>query len=235
MKRLLYVLLIVATLIAGGLYWLTDNLDEIVAGAITQYGSAMTQARVGVERVEIAPSTGKGVISGLSVGNPKGFKTPYALRVSSIAVEVDLATLTHDVTVIRTLVIDHPDVIYEKSNGTTNFDTLQKNIAAYVGPKGKARNQGNTRLIVEELTICNANAQASASFMDGKTISIPLPDIVLKNVGQARGGVTPGELGQEVANALKAKLSVAGNFERLKKSAGEALDKAGSAIKGLVK
>ncbi len=234
MKKLLFPLLTVALLVFGGLYWLTDNLDEIVAGAITHHGSAMTKARVGVEKVNIAPSSGKGVVSGLLVGNPKGFKTPFALRASSIAVDVDVATLTQDVTVIRSLVIEGPDVIYEKSNGTTNFDAIQMNIASYLGPASSGR-RGNTRLIVEELTICNANAQASAGFMGGKSISIPLPDITLKNVGLAKGGVTPGELGQEIANAMKAKLSLAGNFERLKKSTGESLDKAGSAIKGLLK
>ena len=76
---------------------------------------------------------------------------------------------------------------------------------------------------------------ADVGFLDGKTVSIPLPDISLKNVGKARGGISPGELGQEITNALKAKLSVAGNFERLMKSTGDTLDKAGSAIKGLLK
>jgi hypothetical protein len=71
--------------------------------------------------------------------------------------------------------------------------------------------------------------------MGGKTISIALPDIVLKNVGKAQGGITPAELGQEIASAMRAKLSVAGNFERLKKSAGTSLDKAGNVILGLFK
>lgn len=218
----------------GALYWLSDNLDEIVADAIAHYGSAMTQARVGVEKVEISPKNGKGIISGLVIGNPKGFKTAYALRVERIELDVDLATVAKDVTVIRMLVIDKPDLIYEKVDETTNFDAIQQNIASFLGP-GKSRNRGNSLLIVEELTICNANAQASASFMGGKTISIPLPDIVLKNVGKAKGGITPGELGQEVSKALKAKLSIAGNFERLKRSVGDVVGKAGGAIKGLFK
>ncbi|MBI5898906.1 MAG: hypothetical protein HZB40_06750 [Rhodocyclales bacterium] len=232
MRKYLYPLLIFALLGTGTLYWLADNLDELVAAAITQQGSAMTQARVGVEHVEIHPKSGKGVISGVFVGNPKGFKTPHALRVERIELELDLATVASDITVVRLLFIDQPDVIYEKGEVTTNFDALQKNIAAYLGPQKQAR--GGTRLIVEELTICNARAQASAGFMGGKTISIPLPDISLKNVGKAKGGVTPGELGQEITNALKARLSVSANFDRLKKSTGEALDKAGSAIKGLL-
>ena len=235
MKKILFPLLIITLLGVGALYWLADNLDEIVADAIAHHGSAMTQARVGVEKVEIAPKNGKGVISGLLLGNPKGFKTPFALRVERIEIDVDLSSITKDVTVIRMLIIDKPDIIYEKGESGTNFDAIQKNIAAYLGPKGNAHQRGGTRLIIEELTICNANARASADFMGGKTISIPLPDIALKNVGKASGGVTPGELGQEISRALKARLSVAGNFERLRKSAGETLDKAGNAIKDLVK
>jgi hypothetical protein len=232
-KKYLYPLLIFTLLGVGALYWLSDNLDELIAQAITQHGSAMTQARVGVEHVEIHPKSGKGVVSGLVIGNPKGFKTAYALRVERIEVDIDLATLAEDAIVVRMLIIDQPDVIYEKGEVMTNFDVIQKNIAAYLGPKKQGK--GGTRLIIEELTLCNARAQASAGFMGGKTVSIPLPDISLKNVGKAKGGITPGELGQEIANALKAKLSVAGNFERLKNSTGEVLDKAGSAIKGLLK
>lgn len=235
MKKYLFPLLTVALLGVGAVYWLADNLDELVSGAIMHHGSMMTQARVGVENVEISTKNGKGVVSGLVIGNPKGFKTPYALRVDRVEIDVDLATLAKDVVVIRLLVIDKPDVIYEKGEAGTNFEAIQKNIAAYLGPKGNPQPRGNVRLVVEELTICNANAQASAAFMGGKTVSIPLPDIALRNVGQARGGVAPGELGQEIARALKTKLSVAANFERLKQSTGDALAHAGNAVKDLLK
>ena len=93
MKKYLYPLLVFALLGVGVLYWLSDNLDELIAQAITQHGSAMTQARVGVEHVEIHPKSGKGVVSGLVIGNPKGFKTAHALRVERIEVDIDLATL----------------------------------------------------------------------------------------------------------------------------------------------
>lgn len=230
MKKILFPLLVAVLLAVGSLYWISDNLDEIVADAIAHNGSAMTQGRVGLEKVEIAPKNGKGIVSGVVIGNPKGFKTPYALRVERIELDVDLTTIAKDVTLVRMLVIDKPDVIYENSELGTNFDAIQKNIATYLGPNGKPQQRGGTRLIIEELTICNANAQASADFMGGKTISIPLPDIVLKNLGKAKGGITPGEIGQEITNALKAKLSIAGNFDRLKKSADGTLDKAGRAI-----
>jgi hypothetical protein len=71
--------------------------------------------------------------------------------------------------------------------------------------------------------------------MNGKTVNVPLPDITLKNQGKAKGGISPGELGQEITGALKAKLTAAVSFDRLMKSTGEALEKAGSAVKGLFK
>jgi len=233
-KKLLFPLLIVALLGFGTLYWITDNLGEVAAGAITHYGSAMTKARVGVEHVEIHPSTGKGVISGLLIGNPREFRTPHAIRVEAIEIDVDLNTLASDAIVVRMVLVSKPDVIYEKGEKLTNFDAIQRNIESYLGPAGKKAQRGNTRLIVEELTICDATAHASAPFMQGKTVSIPLPDISLRDIGKAKGGVSPGELGQEIAEAMKARLSVAGNLERLKRSTGEALDKAGASIKGLL-
>lgn len=235
MKKVLLPLLVVVLLAFGALHWISDNLDELIADGIVRYGSAMIQARVGVEHVELQATGGKGEISGLLIGNPKGFRTPHALRAQKISVEVDLATLGADAVVVRHVIIDRPDVIYEQGEAVTNFEAIQKNIAAYLGPPGKRKANDGPRLIIEELTICNATASASAPFMGGKTISIPLPDISLKNIGKAKGGVTPGEVGNEIANALKAKLSVAANFDRLKRSTGEALDKAGSAVKGLFK
>jgi hypothetical protein len=119
----------------------------------------------------------------------------------------------------------------------TNFDAIQKNIASYLGPtdaKQDSKKDGR-KLIVEELTIRGAKAEASAAFMTGKTVSVALPDITMRNLGKARGGITPGELGQQVAGVLIAKLGSAVNFEGLLKSTDGVAGKAGSAVKGLLK
>ena len=233
MKKIAAVLLVLAAIGGGAVFWLSGNIDGLIRNAIASYGSAMTQAKVSVDAVSIAPADGKGTISNLLVGNPAGFKTAHAIKVGRIDVDIDIASVARDVTVIRRIAINAPDVIYEKGEAMTNFDAIQKNIAGYLGP-ADSRKEGK-KLIVEELTIRDARAQASAGFMSGKTVSVPLPDITLKNIGKARGGVTPGELGQEVAGALKAKLTGAVSFDRLMRSTGEALDRAGAAVKGLFK
>lgn len=233
MKKIAVVLLLIVAVIGGALYWLSGNIDGLLKNAIANYGSAMTQAKVSVGAVKIAAADGKGTISNLAIGNPAGFNTAYALKVARIDIEIDLASVTKDVILIRRIAVIAPDLIYEKGGTMTNFDAIQKNIARYLGPSDSKKN--GKKLIVELLTIRNAKTQASAGFMGGKTLSVPLHDITLKNIGRAKGGISGGELGQVVAGALKTKLSGAVNFDRLMKSTGDALGKAGSALKGLFK
>lgn len=237
MKKLAAAALVVVAVIGIAVFWLSGNIDGLIKNAIASYGSAMTQAKVGVGAVNIAPADGKGTISDLVIGNPAGFKTAHAMKLGRIEVEIDIASLTKDVIVIRRIAIIAPDVSYERGSSMTNFDAIQKNIASYLGPtdsKQDSKKDGK-KLIVDELTIRGAKAEASAAFMNGKTVSVPLPDITMKNLGKAKGGITPGELGQQVAAALIAKLGSAVNFEGLLKSTDSAAGKAGAAVKGLFK
>jgi hypothetical protein len=233
MKKLAIALLVLAAIAGAGVFWLSGNLDGLIKNAISSYGSAMTQATFSVGAVKITPADGKGTIGDLLIGNPPGFKTTHALKVGRIDIELDIASVPKDVIVIRRIAIHAPDVIYEKGDAMTNFDAIQKNIASYLGPSDSKKD--GKKLIVEELTIRDAKAQASAAFLAGKTVSVPLPDITLKNLGKAKGGMTPGELGQEVTGALKAKLTGAVSFDRLMKSTGEVLESAGSKVKDLFK
>ena len=233
MKKLGLSIVALAVLVAAGLLWLRSNVDGLVKDAIAKYGSAMTQAKVSVGSVEIRSKDGTGIIRNLIIGNPAGFKTSHAIKVGEIEVGIDIASLAREVVVIKKIAVKAPDVIYEKGDGMTNFDAIQKNIAAYLGTPEQKNGGDGKRMIVEELTVRDAKAEASAAFMQGKTVPIPLPDISLRGVGKAKGGIPPGELGQEITQALKQKLSSAVSFDNLAKSAGQALDKAGSAIKGL--
>src|SRR5450830_694997 len=95
-KALRFLSVLLLLVILGGAYWLHGNLDHLVKRGIGRYGSAMT-----VERVEIKPTDGRGTLSGLLIGNPAGFKSPYALKVGTVELEVELSSLTQDVVMIK--------------------------------------------------------------------------------------------------------------------------------------
>ncbi|HEV7915114.1 MAG TPA: hypothetical protein VGP22_15220 [Albitalea sp.] len=216
---------LLAVLVGGTGWWLRNNLDAIVQRGIVRYGSQMTQARVAVDGVEIHSADGSGVIRGLVIGNPAGFRTPHALKVGIVEVVVDVTTLADPVVVIKRIVIEAPDVIYEKGESITNFDAIQQNIARSLGPARSGGDAGaassGRKLIVDELIIRNARAQASAAALGGRTVSATLPDITLRQIGRSQGGVTPAQLGQIVARALSQRLATSLGFDRVLKSLGD--------------
>jgi hypothetical protein len=225
MRKLAPILLILAALIGGTVFLRPGNINPLLDTSIAHRASLMAKARVSVDAVTIANSTGRGTINHLVIGNPAGFKRTYAIKADRIDLEIDLASITEDVIVIRFLVIDGPDVFYQQGDSMTNFDAILTNIASYIGSVEKRMGAQGKRLIVEELTICNGRAQANAAYMDNKNVSVALPDISMKNIGSARGGLTPAELGQEMIRALNSKLNAATSFDRLKLSSGTAIGK----------
>lgn len=231
MKKILSALCVLAILAGVALFWLRGNLDALVQTALVTYGSAMTGAAVKVGGVDIRTTDGKGTLRGLVVGNPAGFKTPHVLKAETIEVEVDLATLPLDVVVIKKIAVIAPEVIYEKGASMTNIDALQKNIASYLGPV--QRTGAGKKLIVQEFIVRGAKAQASAAFMGDKTVLVNLPDIHLVDLGKAKGGLTPGELGQEITNAVEKRLMGSINFDKILGTVGGLVDRAGKAIKGI--
>jgi hypothetical protein len=132
-----------------------------------------------------------------------------------------------------------PNIALPSKNAIHDYDSA-RNISqsiAHAADAGRteADKKAGKKLMVELLTVRDAKAQASAAFMQGKAVALALPDITLRDIGRAKGDVTPGELGQEIAAAMKAKLSAAASFDRLMQSTGDALNQAGSAVKGLFK
>jgi hypothetical protein len=234
LKRIALIAALLALAVAAiGVWWLSRNLDDIAKSAIQSYGSAMTGAKVKVGAVHLSPATGHGSIIDLNIANPKDFRAAHALKVGKIEVNVDIATVTDQVIVIRRIAIETPDVVYEKGESLTNFDALMRNITAYIGESTPSNPSSGRKLIVDSLTIRNAKAHATAPLLSGKTVTVDLPDIALKNVGRAQGGITPGELGGIVANALRDRLVASVSFNRFWQSGSQMLNKAGAAIKGV--
>jgi hypothetical protein len=237
MTRSTRLLLALTTLLlaalAGGAYWLHGNLDRLVHQAVTRYGSEITGAPFSVAAARLEPTNGRGELRGLRIGNPAGFKTPYAIQADHIELELDLSTLASEVVVIRKIAVIAPDVIYEKGERQTNFDALQAQIAKAMG---QSANKGpGKKLIVQELVVRNARAQVSAAFMGGKTVSVALPDLLLRDLGKAEGGLTPAQLGQRIAGAMEKRLTAAVSFDKLLQSVGGALNRAGNALQGVFK
>ncbi len=221
-KKIAIAVVILLVIIAGAAYFLLSNLDTIVKAAIEKYGTAATQATVKLDSVKISLTSGEGTLSGLSVGNPKGFATPQALYLGSINLKLDTSTVTGSgPIVIPEVTIEKPQVTYEvAADGGSNLQTIEKNAMAYAGGNGGASGGGTTsgsapgrKLIINDLYVRDGQIAISHALLRGKMPSASLPTIHLTNIGKDKGGASPAQIAQQVLGSITASASKVANID----------------------
>ncbi|MBI3903553.1 MAG: hypothetical protein HY306_11550 [Nitrosomonadales bacterium] len=231
MKKLLALLAVL--LVAGiSVFFLFNNpLGRLVKLAVEEFGPKMTQADVRVNKVVISASDGQGAISGLWLGNPKGYKTAYALKADTVEIAIEPASIAQDVIVIHRILIDAPRIIYEKGDGGANFDAIQHNVEQYLGASDKDKKVergAGKKVIIDSFVIRNARVNYNG-LMD-----ISLPDIELHDVGKKSGGATSAQVVRAIVGELNAKLVLALARTAAIGAVGGVAVSAGMAIKGLL-
>lgn len=200
--------------VVGFFVYVYSNLDSIVKDAVEDYGPQFTGVTVELAKVELSPENGQGKLSGLVVGNPEGFGTDAAFKLGSISMNIDLASLTSDTIVIKSILIDGPDVTYEFGEGGSNIerigDNVQKAAGSSSGGEAKEDDGGGKKMIVESLVISNGNVSVSHPLLQGKKIGSKLPTIRLKDIGKdKKGGASPAEVVEQVMAALEKQIGSA--------------------------
>jgi uncharacterized protein involved in outer membrane biogenesis len=201
--------------------------------------------------VHIEPASGLAALKGFELGNPPGFKTPRAIELGEVSLQMEVASLTTDVVRIREIRILAPHVTYERGDSGSNLEVIERNVQSYVaaqtaalgvggsgagGPGGKSGKQ--KKLIIDNLYIQGAKADVSAAMLEGRALSVPINDIHLQGIGEKTGGATPAEVTSQVVGAVTRSVTrsvttapVTGLVNGIKNGAKAAVD----AVKGLFK
>jgi hypothetical protein len=200
-------LIIAIVVLGGGAWWLHQSLDGLVASAIRTYGPQITRVPVKLGAVTVQPTDGSATLQNLELGNPPGFKTPYALAVARISMRLDVASLAKNVIVIHELAIEQPEVVYDYASGGSNLEIIQRNIERTIaersGPDAPKTPAGEEKkVVIENLTIRGARAKVSAALLQGRAVTVPLADVHLTDIGKKSNGVAPAEAARQVASAL---------------------------------
>ena len=212
--------------------------NSIIKTAIEEVGSRATQTQVKLDGVSVSLTAGTGKLSGLTVANTKDFKTPSAFKLGEISLALDTGTVTSKTVVVKEVVVAAPQVTYELNNtGGSNIDAIRKNINSFVKqyggasggsqPAAKSDPANETKLVIDNLYVRGGKVDVSASMLGGQAMSVPLPDIHLKDIGKSKGGATPAEVADQLIDAIgnSATKAVASlNLDKLKGAAGQALE-----------
>ncbi|MGD9239159.1 MAG: hypothetical protein PVG69_03995 [Desulfobacterales bacterium] len=205
------VVLLIVVVVVG-----ISKLGPIVKMAVNTYGPKITDTELHVDDVGISIFSAEAKLKKFFLGNPKGFKSPSAMKVGSVYVDVDEGSITKDPIIINRVEVVGPEITYEKRGKTDNFKSILNNVQKNV-PKGEsakkepAKEGPGKQLIINDLIIKNGKVNLAVEMPGGvlgdQEIKADLPDIHLKDIGKKKDGASAAEVANEIFAALYGKIT----------------------------
>ncbi len=221
-------IIIVIILIVMGL----SNLGPIIKTAVNKYGPQITKTEVTLKDVRISIFSAEATLKDFRLGNPKGFKSPHAVSVGTVYVDIDETSLTGDTIIIDKIEVVAPEIIYEKSLKTDNFKSLLNNVQSSASKEKSAEKKsgedsGGKKIMIRDFIMRDAKLSLAVTMADVRSVDAEIPDIHLKDLGKKEGGISPAEAFERVLTALYKTVTSPGISNALK----ESIKKMGTDIK----
>lgn len=196
LKILISLIALLALVAVGGMFF----LDGIVKQGIETVGTQTTGVEVTLDDVGLSLLSGKGGLRGLRVANPRGYRAPHAVKVGQALVVLKPLSVFSDRVVIRSVVVQGPEIHYEKRGGKTNLDAIQANVESSLAAKDK-RAKSEKKLQIDSFIIRDAKVHLYGDNPDDPPAILALNEIHLKDLGQGTG-ITGAELTRKLTSAV---------------------------------
>jgi uncharacterized protein involved in outer membrane biogenesis len=182
------------------------SLNSIVKKGVETVGPQMTKVEVRLGSADISPFSGSGSLNQLFVGNPDGYKTPFAIQMGSIKVGVKIGSVFSDTVVVDEINIQDPEITLEGTLDGNNLNTILNNLKGS-GPAPEKQpaapaptsEKPSKKFIVKDIVLSGAKVHVNVSGF-GKSVArtVAIPDLHLQNVGNGDGGATPAQLAMQI-------------------------------------
>lgn len=228
---------IVLVSVGAAFYFIAYRMDSVIESRIERAASVALGSAVEVGGVHTDLRKGTLTIDEISVANPPGFESPYAVRLNALEAAVD-----YDGLEIRQVEIEDPEFIIEEIGGETNFDRMLQALDAGRGPVSGGSDESSPGagspgegskpepvIVVRHFRINDTRAvfdsRSLGTVGDVKIDAIEMNDL--------RG--TPSELAEEIGREVLDELSSEAAQELLKGQAKRQLKKMGGSVSGALR
>ena len=223
MKKLLLIGSVIVIIIVVLLGVLVSNLGPIIKTAVNTYGPQITGTKVSVGDVGISILSGDAKLKDFFLGNPRGFRSPYAVKVGSVYVDIDERSLTTDTIIINKIEVKAPEITYEKKAGTDNFQSLLNHVKSSEGPAEPSGTQPKKdgkgkKIIITDFILENGKVTLATTLAGGRSVSAPLPSLHLKDLGKDTGGTSPAKIFEKIFAAIHKNITSGAVMDTLNKN-----------------
>lgn len=218
--------------IALGYIGFAIMLNSAVKKGLEVAGPRVAGVETRVEAVRLSPFTGRGEATGLFVGNPEGYRAPSAIEVGRATISLKPTSVFSDKIIVRSVRLEAPIITLEARLDGNNLSQIVENITEAMGAGLESLSGEPARVEVRELVIADARVKLGLSALGGKSMSLPLPEIRLEDLGSGPEGITLGELAREILNEILGEIpgAAAGEVGRLGKGAIDAVKSMGDRV-----
>lgn len=213
MKKFLIIFGSLIALVLIGLFIASFFLGGIVTKGVNKFGPGITGTTVTLESAAVSPLSGSGTLNKLVVGNPPGWTSPKALSFNKIHASVVPSSLLKEYIFVNEVVIDGPEFVYETRLVTSNIKELLANIEKNMGtassptPETPKTKEGKPlKFAVKSFRLENAKATLGVG---AAAITVPLPPIIINELGTKEGGITTDQIAAKVLGAVLREISQA--------------------------
>jgi hypothetical protein len=175
------------------------SLGSILKRGVEKVGPTATQVDVKLKSAEVWLLAWRVQLSGFVLGNPPGYRTPSSMEVGSVSVRFKPGSVFSDKLVVDSIKVKAPIITLEGGLRDNNLRKIEKNLDDYVGSSKSTKPE--RKLQVNDLIITDAQLQLNLTLLGGRTITLPVPDIHLTDLGTGPEGITAAEVGQKALHA----------------------------------
>jgi uncharacterized protein involved in outer membrane biogenesis len=149
----------------------------------------------------------------LKIGSPAGYKADHMFTLNGLDLGVHYADLRKDPVRIGLITIDKPKAVLEYADGKFNFQALADQLGGNTPPSDKQSQP--VKLIIDELTVKDAAVEVRHPMLRSP-ISVTIPTVTLKQIGNGDGAQNGAAIKDVVAATMSALAASAANSPQLK-------------------
>lgn len=200
LKVILGVVGVTLLLLVGAGVYLSRNLPQIIKDVVESQAPQITGTDVTLAGVQIIYGTGRVIVQDLVIKNPVGFRSSHAFWLNKLVIQINIPSVFEDVLVIDELAIEKANIIAEQTGSSleTNLQVIA-NSSKNTGDRSKKASTSETpakKIIIREFRFTGNSIDLISQQWGNRTI--PVPDLILKDIGAKEGGLTPDQLSQRI-------------------------------------
>ena len=220
MKKWLFVILAIISVIVISAYWIISNIDinNIVKQQIQTQGLKLTGRKVVVDSVDIKLAQGTGRINNFKILSSQNNKYKNIIILDEIKLDIDISRIVSSVKVINNIEVNGINVfVYMDKNGEVNIAKLEQQIKnklqnskpRSIEAKNKIQMVDNRKydpnIIVKQVALRNIEVHLDFTTLNQKYYKVTLQQIKIYNIG-GKNGFPASKIGGIIINELNKKI-----------------------------